>query len=392
MNFAQIIHPISVEEFFNDYYEKKPLYIARNNSKYYESFLSMSEIDSYLQLKQTFSPNVKMAFEGKEVSPLLFCDNDNDVAPFKANPQKMLALFKQGYTIKYDKLHQTYPPLAQKVSFLENEIGLKIRTSLYVTPENSQGYGVHTDRHDVLALQLNGTKIWKVKLSEEILPSKYDGKVLPTNWEDGAQEIHLKAGDFFYCPRGLAHDVYTKDESSIHYTLGFQPIYGYKAMEYLNELAYENAFFRKALPNKLYSESQREKFEKEFKEEFKRFIDGLDIHALLEKKSKESISSLLDFSDNRFLSQFYQPNTTDIFTINQNISWQLSLTKVSCRIEINGAISDFPFLLKDFLSSLNEKKEFSILDMETEMNDKQKLKIIKRLLKLKLIEVKNNLS
>ena len=388
MNFAQIIHPISVEEFFNDYYEKKPLYIARNSATYYHTFLNLPEIDSYIQLKQTFSPNVKMAFEGKEVSPLLFCDNDNDVAPFKANPQKMLALFKQGYTIKYDKLHQTYPPLASKVSFLENEIGLKIRTSLYITPENSQGYGVHTDRHDVLALQLNGTKIWKVKYSEEILPSLYDGKVLPTNWEDGAQEIHLQAGDFFYCPRGLAHDVYTKDESSIHYTLGFQPMYGYKAMEYLSELAYENAFFRKALPNKLFSEGQKERFANEFKNEFKKFIDGIDIDALLNKKSKESTSSLIEFSENRFLSQFYQPSASDIFMINPNISWQLSFTKVACRIELDRISNDFPFLLKDFFSSLKNKSEFSIHDMGTELNEKQKLKLVKRLMKLKMIEVK----
>ena len=388
MNFAQIIHPISIEVFFSDYYEKKPLYIARNNANYYESFLSMREIDAYSQLKQTFSPNVKMAFEGKEVSPLLFCDNDNKVAPFQANPQKMLTLFKKGYTIKYDKLHQTYPPLASKVSSLENEIGLKIRTSLYITPENSQGYGVHTDRHDVLALQLNGTKIWKVKFSEEILPSKYDGKVLPTNWEDGAQEIHLQAGDFFYCPRGLAHDVYTKDESSIHYTLGFQPMYGYKAMEYLSELAYENAFFRKALPNKLFSEGQKEKFTLEFKNEFKKFIDGIDIDVLLNKKGKESTSSLIEFSENRFLSQFYQPSASDIFVVNSKISWQLSFTKVACRIEVAGVSSDFPFLLKEFFSSLKDKSVFSIQDMGTDLNENQKLKLVKRLLKMRLIEPK----
>jgi ribosomal protein L16 Arg81 hydroxylase len=309
------------------------------------------------------------------------------VAPFKANPQKMLDLFKKGYTIKYDKLHQTYPPLASKVSFLENEIGLKIRTSLYITPENSQGYGVHTDRHDVLALQLNGTKIWKVKLSSEILPSKYDGKILTNNWEDGAQEIHLKAGDFFYCPRGLAHDVYTKDDSSVHYTLGFQPMYGYKAVEYITELAYENSFFRKALPNKLCSESQKENFEKEFKEEFKKFIDGIDVKAMLDKKSKESTSSLIEFKEYRFSSQFYQPNASDIFTVNQNIAWQLSFTKVSCRIEIDGAASDFPFLLKDFLESIKQKEKVSLADLPSAFNLVQKTKVMKRLLRIGILSM-----
>ena len=225
MNFAQIIHPISVEEFFNDYYEKKPLHIVRNNPRYYHTFLSLQEIDSYLQLKQTFAPNVKMAKDGKSISPQLFGDIDATIAPYKANPDKILELLKSGHTIKYDLLHRTYPPLAEKISALENELGIKLRSSLYFTPENSQGYGLHVDKHDVLALQLNGTKNWKVSFAKELLPSNYDIDVQVT-WNDGeVKTIELQAGDFFYCPRGLAHDVYTTDESSIHFTIGFKPLY-----------------------------------------------------------------------------------------------------------------------------------------------------------------------
>jgi len=388
MNFAQIIHPVSVEEFFQDYYEKKPLHIARNHPSYYHSFLSLSEIDSYLQLKQTFSPNVKMAYQGKEVSSLLFCDHDNKVAPFKANPQKMLGLFKQGYTIKYDKLHQTYPPLAQKVSALEHELGIKIRTSLYLTPENSQGYGVHTDRHDVLALQLNGTKIWKVKFADEILPSVYDGSVLSSNWEEGVQEIHLKAGDFFYCPRGLAHDVYTADESSIHYTLGFQPIYGYKALGVIGDMAYENPFFRKALPNNLSSESARKNFEIEFKNEFKKLIDSMDVKDLIDRNSKLNSQSFLQYKEDRFFAHFYQPHINDTFCWRDDIDWKLTFTKVSCRIEVDNQTNDFPFLIKDFLLSKENKKQFTLVDMSAALNEKQKLKLIKRLLKLRIVEAK----
>lgn len=388
MNFAQIIHPISIEEFFNDYYEKKPLHIARNDTSYYYSFLSLQEIDSYLQLKQAFSPNVKMAFQGKEVSPFLFCDHDNKVAAFKANPKKMFELFKLGYTIKYDKLHQTYPPLAEKVSALENELGIKIRTSLYLTPENSQGYGVHTDRHDVLALQINGTKIWKVKFSEEILPSVYDGRVLLSNWEDGVQEIQLKAGDFFYCPRGLAHAVYTADESSVHYTLGFQPIYGYKALSVIADIAYENPFFRKALPNNLSSESVRKNFAIEFKNEFKKLIDSIDFKDLIERNSKLNAQSFLQYKEDQFFSHFYQPNINDTFYWRVEIDWKLTFTKVSCRIEVDNQTNDFPFLLKDFLLSKEKKKQFTLVDMSAALNEKQKLKIIKRLLKLGIVEPK----
>lgn len=385
MNFAQIIHPITVEEFFSDYYEKKPLYIARSNPNYYESFLSMSEIDSYLQLKQTFSPNVKMAFAGKEVSPLLFCDNDNKVAPYKANSKKMLDLFKQGYTIKYDKLHQTYPPLASKISFLENEIGIHIRTSLYITPEKSQGYGVHTDRHDVLALQLNGTKIWKVKFAEEVLPSHYFTPIA-VNWgEDGVQEIQLKAGDFFYCPRGLAHDVFTKEETSTHFTIGFQPVYGYHLAEHLKEMLYDDVFFRKAIPNNFADEKAKADYLQEWRNHFKQLVEKMNVKELLNSTKEGHLTSNLAFQKDKFLSAFYEPNESDEWKLNPNTSWQLSVSKVGCAIQLNGETHNFPFLLKDFFDKLTGSKKANLADLPSVLNSVQKLKIVRRLIKLEIL-------
>ncbi|MFM7022577.1 MAG: cupin domain-containing protein [Flavobacteriales bacterium] len=385
MNFAQIIHPVSVEEFFRDYYEKKPLYIARNNPSYYHSLLSLQEIDAYLQLKQTFSPNVKVAYNGKEASPFLFTESTNDVAPYKADPQLLLHLLKQGYTVKYDKLHQTYPPLAQKISLLEEELGLQIRTSLYITPEDTQGYGVHTDRHDVLALQINGTKLWKVKFSEEVLPSHYDVPV-KVKWEEGEDQlIELKAGDFFYCPRGLAHDVYTKEQSSVHFTLGFQPVYGYHLAEKLSSLAYENAFFRKAIPNHYSTADEKEKYKKEWLSEFLKIAKNIDVETLIEWAAAEK--SKLNFSQGRFLSQFYEPAAKDIFMVN-DLDWTLTFTKVACRIKMLRGDHDFPFLMKEFLLELKNKKTVSFIDLPDTLNIIQKGKILKRLLRIGLLSAK----
>ncbi|MCX6183291.1 MAG: hypothetical protein NT150_15365 [Bacteroidetes bacterium] len=384
MNFSEVIHPVTVKEFFDDYYEKKPLYIARNNPSYYHTFLSVQEIDAYLQLKQTYAPNVKMAFQGKEVSPLLFCDPAGSVVPFRVNPDKMLDLFKQGYTIKYDKLHQTYPPLAQKVSAIEQEIGIKIRTSLYITPENSQGYGVHTDRHDVLALQINGAKIWKVKSSTEILPSVYQTNIA-VNWtEEGVQEICLKAGDFFYCPRGLAHDVFTKDQSSIHYTLGFKPVYGYNLVEKLSALAYKNSFFRSAVPNNFSSVADRDSYQKRWQKELEEIIALMnfdDVDVLGEEATKQS---QINFEAGRFIAQIYQPSLSDKFVL-CSIPWELTFTKVACRIDILGGKHDFPYLLKEFFENIKSDTLFSTSLDKLNLNDAQKLKLIKRLLKIQLI-------
>jgi len=385
MNFAQIIHPISIEEFFNDYYEKKPLHIQRNQANYYHSFLSLKEIDSYLQLKQTFAPNVKMAIDGKSISPHLYSDIEATVAPYKANPDKIFELLKSGHTIKYDLLHRTYPPLAAKVSALENELGIKLRTSLYFTPENAQGYGLHVDKHDVLALQLNGTKIWKVSFAEELLPSNYDSEI-EFPWNDNVVEtIELKSGDFFYCPRGLAHDVYTTDSSSIHFTIGFKPIYGYNVVENLATLAYQNVFFRKAIPNAYTSDSKSHDYKKLWKEELKKLMEHLDVDRLFNLSEREEQETKLNYKENRFLNTMYQPSLGDIFKVNKGISWGVKNSKVGCSIEVEGVSHHFPLLMKEYLENLINEEQTSFDDMKLDLSDAQKVKVFKRLLKLNLI-------
>jgi NitT/TauT family transport system substrate-binding protein len=39
----------------------------------------------------------------------------------------------------------------------------------------------------------------------------------------GKREVTIKAGDLMYIPRGLPHDAYTSDESSLHLTIGVYP-------------------------------------------------------------------------------------------------------------------------------------------------------------------------
>lgn len=385
MTFAEIIHPITVEVFFNEYYEKKLLHIKRSEPSYYHRFLSPEEIDSYVQLNQTYSPNVKLAYQGKEISPLEFCYEIGNVEPYRVDRLKLLYYFDKGYTIKYDKLHQTYPPLAAKVSFVEQELGIKIRTSLYVTPPNTQGYGIHTDRHDVLALQINGTKIWKVKMAEDKLPSVYKTPV-NVNWEeqDGIDIIEVNSGDFLYCPRGLAHDVYTGGSSSTHFTLGLKPLYRYELFNLISKEAYKKEYFRKAIPNNYTKTTEIEDFKREIKVELLKIINDLSIDQLREQATQQIKGDSLNFSEGLFFNRFYEPAPQDRFEIVDN--WQKDSTKILVMLIFGEQHYNFPIQTKKVFDKIFEQKYFKWSDLNFELSPEHNKKIAQRLLKIGAIK------
>ena len=380
MTFAEIIHPISIEDFFENYYEKKPLHIQRNQSNYYHDFIHPSELDIHLQLNQTYSPNVKVVRNGEIVNPVYYSFEQKSVGPFIANPRLLLKEYQNGSTLKYDKLHQTYPPIAKKVSQLENELDVAIRTSVYLTPKNAKGYGLHTDRHDIFALQISGCKIWNLKFSEEILPSTYGTKINIAWDENEIQRIELKAGDLFYCPRGLSHEVFTENETSIHFTLGLQPVYGYDVVKQLGKLAYKELFFKKAIPGPF---NLDENYQTNFKNELHKLIDSLSIEELFSLVNTKNELNQLHIEENLFLGEIYQPGNEDVLQVSKN--WEMTTNKYACVISKNGSIHNFPINTISVFEKLKNAQQIKISDIETDLPIEHQIKFLSRLIKIKIL-------
>ena len=88
---------------------------------------------------------------------------------------------------------------------------------MHITPPRSRGLSLHSDTHDVLVLQVSGTKHWQV-----FEPAPPD-----TDLDDPAKEpplrldTELARGDGLYLPRGVPHRVASTTATSIHLTIGF---------------------------------------------------------------------------------------------------------------------------------------------------------------------------
>jgi lysine-specific demethylase/histidyl-hydroxylase NO66 len=105
----------------------------------------------------------------------------------------------EGATLVLQGLQRTWPPLIDLCRALERATSHPVQANAYLTPSGAAGLARHTDEHDVLVLQVVGSKAWKI---DEL------GAVVTT------------AGDVLYLPAGTAHAAEAQDEPSLHITLG----------------------------------------------------------------------------------------------------------------------------------------------------------------------------
>lgn len=104
-----------------------------------------------------------------------------------------------GATVVLQSLHRTVPSVGRFASTLEGEISHPVQVNAYLTPPGAAGLAAHADGHDVIAVQLHGTKAWTV---------------------DGLGELELGPGDSLYLPAGTRHSAATQGRSSLHLTIG----------------------------------------------------------------------------------------------------------------------------------------------------------------------------
>jgi ribosomal protein L16 Arg81 hydroxylase len=243
---AWLLQPLSVETFLNEIWAQTHYHVKRHCVGYFDSLLpGPSAVEDLLELFRPEPSRVRLTKEHdkKSTDNYRLADGSLDLVRVRSD-------FADGYTIVLDDVEQFVRAIASLTQAIEVELNFATKVNAYVTPPESQGFVAHYDGHDVLILQIQGSKIWHLYEAADVPPHQLrceekwvaDGLPSPT-------DLRLEVGDVLYVPRGRVHAAEATSELSVHLTVGIHaPTALTFAVAALNALSFTDDRLNARLP------------------------------------------------------------------------------------------------------------------------------------------------
>jgi len=146
----------------------------------------------------------------------------------KVDLQQLWMRYHDGQTVVYEGAHHHLNVFSTLARLLSLATSRSVHANLYLTPAWSRGYNLHYDVHDVIVLQLDGTKTWRIYAKPASVPD-HPASFNPDTPHDVLAETlidekTLEPGDCLYLPAGFPHIARTTGDASLHVTFGLRAI------------------------------------------------------------------------------------------------------------------------------------------------------------------------
>ncbi|SKC83351.1 JmjC domain-containing protein [Ohtaekwangia koreensis] len=253
MNLEWLIHPVSKETFVEEYLEKKPLVVKRNDPHYFNRLMSLEDIDVVLE-RGSISGRVEITMPNAQkkipAAEYLNSQHSKNVVIRKGfNVSKMEQLYMQEKaTILINASQYEWPALERLLETINNDLKTTSGANIFITPAQAQCFPAHFDEHDLFIIQIAGKKRWRIYESALYLPTQpQGGRVFDFSKLNLLYDLDIEAGDIVYFPRGFVHEVITTDSMSAHITLGCMHTTWLSVVAaYIRQLAEEEPLLRGA--------------------------------------------------------------------------------------------------------------------------------------------------
>src|ERR1700733_10140670 len=161
-----LLAPLGVETFLADIWGQSHYHVSRSSPEYFDTlFDGSASVDQLLGLFRPDLSLVRLVRQNDKKEPYQYRRSDGglDIAGIGRD-------FAEGYTIVLESVHRYVRAIASLLHAVEVELNFATQVNAYFTPPESQGFVAHYDEHDVLILQLRGSKIWHQYNGADVAP------------------------------------------------------------------------------------------------------------------------------------------------------------------------------------------------------------------------------
>ncbi len=385
---ARLIHPEAPDGFLDDHYESKVLHVPREDASYYDSLLSMEEIDRVLTTLHLSHPAVRMVNAAKpELSTSDYCYPSGLI-----DAARLYQEYSDGGTIVLNNLEGSLPRLMDLCRSMEARFSTRFQCNIYVTPPDAQGLKTHYDTHDVFVLQIAGTKHWAIYDTPIEVPFRGQEFTPDTHTPgDKTMEFDLRPGDMVYVPRGVMHDAASTDEASCHITLGVLPnSWTDLLLEAVARCGLSNAELRRSLPAGFARPGyDRDAARAHFKRLLASVVEHADFDAALDHFAEDLVSTRHPLLEGQMqqLQRLDRLSVDDVASARPHILYHLTKTDERVTLAAYGGQISLPIHAAEALEHAVSHEGYRVGDLPGDLDDAGKLVLVRRLVREGLVEI-----
>jgi len=188
---------------------------------------------------------LRLARDGRDVPPNLY-RRSAERDPVDA--EKLMAFLNQSASLVINRVQDVSPAVRRVAQQIELRLKQVVNVNAYLTFGASGAFETHYDTHDVLVLQVYGSKRWFIYDQPERSPLA-EAKVRGVKPADikVEYEFDLLAGDVIFVPRGMYHRASVTDQDSVHLTFGIHTTKGIDFVDFLRKEASKDEMLRQDL-------------------------------------------------------------------------------------------------------------------------------------------------
>lgn len=198
------------------------------------------------------NPQLRCYAGGDEVQPSLFLStnvNRRRQAVSQADMAALGRILNGGGTVVLDHVDFFDPTLEGACRALGWWSGELTSANAYLAVGDTDGFHLHWDDHEVIAVQLSGEKSWEVRGPSRPAPMYRDAERNREPSEEVLWKGTMRAGDVMHIPRGFWHTATRLGSGdgghSLHVTFGFTKRTGVTWVNFLSDTARADEAFRR---------------------------------------------------------------------------------------------------------------------------------------------------
>ena len=257
--FSKLLDPITVDEFFSDYYDQKALHIPGSPEKV-AGICSWDSFNDLLQRTAIWSDrSFKLALDGTTLAASQYCEaaaNRDGMRVMRPVPERVVEHLGKGASIVLDLIETLTPGLRAASEAIQMATGCRVSCNAYCSQQSHQAFPSHFDTMDVFAIHIEGTKVWRMyegRFEGPLERPGFNQTSFPPEYHDKAKgrlamEVEMTPGDLLYFPKGMYHDALSSTDNCLHLSFGTTETTGLDFMRWFIEGLDQAPLFRKTLP------------------------------------------------------------------------------------------------------------------------------------------------